>query len=440
MLKKTLLIIAVIAAAAPMVAPLDAPAQAQDGIAIEWWSDGADSPARVAVIERIAADYMAAHPDVTITLAWWEPAALHDGLQDVLAGTRAAPDITSLGDGAPDWIAADRLLPLDDMLPWDSMVGVTLPGQGEPAHYTFSLSATVMLLFYNPDLFAELGISVPDDHRFSADAFVQVVESCAAAGYVGVASGILDNSDAAAWVAQLALFNRVGGEAFGQYDNGRTSWNTPEARSALAYSAALRSAGMWPPGISTLTLEDAMRAFHTERRACMLVVPSWYADYAFRPVEDGGQDPGWHAGMLRYPAFEEAAAPDSLWAMPDPGYGILASSEQAAVAQDILAFAAQPGYGALWAAATNTPSTIRYEAADWPTDDTLAALGVDAGQWAWYWDEYHQVYGELTLEVVPRTRCEAFDQAATAVLNEGLPLDLISVDEAVMMLDMALCE
>ena len=101
MFNKTLLVIAVIAAAAPMFAPLDAPVQAQDGIAIEWWSDDSDSPARVAVIERIAADYMAAHPDVTITLTWWEPAALHETLQDVLAGTRAAPDITSLGGDAP---------------------------------------------------------------------------------------------------------------------------------------------------------------------------------------------------------------------------------------------------------------------------------------------------------------------------------------------------
>jgi hypothetical protein len=70
----------------------------------------------------------------------------------------------------------------------------------------------------------------------------------------------------------------------------------------------------------------------------------------------------------------------------------------------------------------------------------MEELGVVPGQWDWYWDEYNTVYGDLPTAQATTPVCGSFADATISVLNEGLPLGLISVDEAVQMLDDALCE
>jgi hypothetical protein len=111
------------------------------------------------------------------------------------------------------------------------------------------------------------------------------------------------------------------------------------------------------------------------------------------------------------------------------------------VAKDILAFAAQPQYGALWTAVTNSPTAIVYDqATDWPSDELLAELGAEAGKWDWYWEEFNKVYAPMEVGVTNEGHCGEFDDALVTALNEGLPQGLISVDEAIEMLDAGLCQ
>jgi hypothetical protein len=67
-------------------------------------------------------------------------------------------------------------------------------------------------------------------------------------------------------------------------------------------------------------------------------------------------------------------------------------------------------------------------------------MGVVAGQWDWYWEEINATYAPLETAQATSPACGGFGDARTAVLNEGLPQGLISVDDAVQMLDDALCE
>jgi hypothetical protein len=172
----------------------------------------------------------------------------------------------------------------------------------------------------------------------------------------------------------------------------------------------------------------------------MLYVPTWYPGRAFQPQENGGQDPNWHFGMLRYPSWEDGKGNDLLWNSFESGYAVLSTTEHPDVAGDILAFAAQPKYGALWTAVTNSPSAIKYDVeTDWPSEELQEALGAVPGQWDWYWEEFAKVYGTMTPAIGMTTRCGDFEAAVVAALNEGLPLGLLTVDEAIEMLDEALC-
>lgn len=446
MIKKMFLVLSLLIVASLVLAPASAPAKAQDNVTIEWWSHWANEPAKRAVIEKIAADYMAEHDNVEIEITWWDKNPLRDAIRsNMLAGGDNAPDITTFDTDVIEWVEAGWLLDLSDVLPWDNFVdGVRVDGSypdaGFPGNYKFNISTTVNMLFYNPDIFEELGVEVPEDNQFTTDEFLDVVRQCDEAGYAGVADAIGNRPYPGVWAAQYPLFNLVGPEAYNEYNQGLRSWDTDEARRVLEYSVELREAGLWPDSFSTMTIDEFHVYFHTQRQACMLFIPTWYSGRAFKPVDEGGQDPDWHFGMLLYPRWEDAAAPDAVMNGFESGYAVLSSTDHPDIATDILVFAAQPRYGALWTAVTNSPSAIRYEASDWPSDELLEELSAVPGQWDWYWTEFDEVYGDAPRGVVAETRCGDFQAAVEDALNEGLPLGLISVDEAVFLLDMALCE
>lgn len=420
---------------------------AEDGAAlITWWSHWANEPAKRLVIEKVAADYEAEHPDVDIVLQWWDKNPLRDAIRSTMTAGEGAPDITTFDSEVVEWVEAGWLLPLDDALPWENFVsGVeldgTYPSAGYPEHYKLNLSSIVHMILYNPDIFAELGIEVPEDYQFTTEEFLNVVQQCSDAGYSGVADAIGNRPYPARYPVEEGLLNLAGADQMHAYINGLQSWDSEEARTVLDYFVQLRDAGMWPDSFSTMTIDEFHVYFHTQRESCMLMIPTWYTGRAFKPQEEGGQDPEWHFGMLRYPVYDGAAAPESLWSGFESGYAVLSTTEHPDVAKDILAFAAQPQYGALWTAVTNSPSSIRYDiATDWPSEETLTEMGLQPGQWDWYWEEFDRVYGPLELAVVPEQRCAEFNDAYVSAINEGLPQGLISIDEAIEMLDANLCE
>ena len=53
--------------------------------------------------------------------------------------------------------------------------------------YKFNIAIQQLMLFYNKDIFAKLGIDVPADLTFTQSEFVDVVKKCRAGGYAGVA-------------------------------------------------------------------------------------------------------------------------------------------------------------------------------------------------------------------------------------------------------------
>jgi multiple sugar transport system substrate-binding protein len=437
--------------AAPPVETGEAPASPEpaegDGTTlIVWWSHWANEPAKRLVIEQVVKDYEAEHPEVDIVLTWWDKNPLRDAIRSTMTAGEGAPDITTFDSSVVEWVEAGWLTDLSEVIPWDNLgpaakLDGTYPDLGFPGNYKLNLSATNELILYNPDIFAELGIEVPQDYQFTQQEFLEVVGKCSAAGYAGVADAIGNRPYPGVWAVQYPLFNLVGPEEFKKYNDGTQSWDTPEARQALEYSAALRDAGLWPESFSTMTIDEFHVYFHTQREACMLLVPTWYPGRAFKPQAEGGQDPNWKFGMLRYPKMDGCQGCDKVWGGFESGYAVLSSSRHPEVAKDIVTFFAQPKYGALWTAVTNSPSIIKFDQAkDWPSVELLESMGVTPGQWDWYWEVYNNVYGPLEIGVIAEQRCGDFNDAITSALNEGLPQGLITVDEAIATMDAALCK
>jgi phosphoglycolate phosphatase-like HAD superfamily hydrolase len=85
----------------------------------------------------------------------------------------------------------------------------------------------------------------------------------------------------------------------------------------------------------------------------------------------------------------------------------------------------------MFAGLSNTASAIAFSPEDVPAE-------LKDNPWQWYWDEYNTVYGAVEPTVLG-TPCGDFNDALTSVLNQGIPLGLMTVDEAIATLDAKLC-
>lgn len=402
---------------------------------ILWWSHWANEPSKRTVIETVARDYMQEHPDVEIELTWWDKGPLQDAWRTVVAANGAeGPDIVT--DPAEDMVQqvqAGIFLDLGEDFPWENFAPGTKEGAqfgGMPGYYKFNIGKSIYMIFYNKDIFEECGITVPDDYTFTQDEFVDVVKNVNAKGYAGVANAIGNRPYPALFPVYGAFFNLVGADAAYKYITGRASWDTDDARQVLNWTVDLRDAGLWPDTFATMTIDEFHVYFHTQKKAAMLYIPSWYTGRAFQPEDKGGQSPDFHFGMLRYPRMDGATNDQAVMGGFESGYVISKWTQAPDVAKDILAFFAQPKYGALWELSTDIPTVIKYTKDDIPAD-------APESQWGWYHEEIANVYGSLPMQIVNPDDIQSgdFKNARQTVLNEGLPQGLVTVEEAIEALD-----
>jgi ABC-type glycerol-3-phosphate transport system substrate-binding protein len=402
---------------------------------ILWWSHWANEPSKRAVIEQVAQDYMMEHPDVEIEITWWDKNPLQDAWRTVVAaGGAEGPDIVT--DPAEDMVEqaqAGVFVDLGEDFPWDNFAPGTKEAAqfgGMPGYYKFNIGKSIHMIFYNKEIFEECGITVPEDFTFTQDEFVHVVKKVNAKGYAGVANAIGNRPYPALFPVYDAFVNLVGIEEAEKYITGRKSWDSDEARQILEWTAELRDAGMWPDTFATMTIDEFHVYFHTQKKAAMLYIPSWYTGRAFQSEDKGGQSPDFHFGMLRYPRMNGAVNDQAILGGFESGYVISKWAKHPDIAKDILAFFAQPKYGALWELYTDIPSVIKYTTADIPAD-------APESKWGWYHEEIAKVYGPLPMGIINFEAVISgdFANARETALNQGLPQGLITVDEAIEMLD-----
>jgi ABC-type glycerol-3-phosphate transport system substrate-binding protein len=350
---------------------------------------------------------------------------------------KGAPDITTMDSSDIAWAQAGWVVDLENVLDWSRFLPAAKDDgkyAGIKGNFKFDIGATVMMLLYNPEAFQKSGVKVPDNFQFTQDEFVEVVKKCKAAGYAGVANAIGNRAYPARYVYEYGLFNLVGADEFGKNLRGEVNVDTPATRQVLNWFVDLTKAGLWPSTFTTMTIDEFHVYFHTQKKSCMLFVPTWYTGRSFKPEKEGGQSPNFKVGMLRYPAMKGGVANNAVWAGWESGYAILTQSKQQDLAKDILKFASQPKYGALWVAVTNSPTAIKYD----PVKDAVKVPGAE--QWQWYWDEFNKVYGPLQVLTPITTNCGPYEDASKTYINEGLPQGLVTVDEAIKGLNAKLCK
>ncbi len=418
-----------------MASPQSETAKASEAKKILWWSHWANEPSKVETIERVAKDYMAANPNVNIENVWWDKNPLRDAFRAAMtAGSKEVADIVTVDTPmVPQYADAGWLVSLD-AIPADRFVpGAVAQGTYKGSLYKYNIGKSINMVFFNPAIMNELGIKVPSSNQFDRTQYLDSVKKASAAGYAGAANAIGNRPYPAEMVVRFLMATMVtDADEWSQYWRGKKSWGSPPMKEVLTFFAELGKAGFWPESFTTMTIDEFHVYFHTQRKSLYLWIPSWYTGRSFKPESEGGQDPDWHMGMMLYPKLAGAKDAGALLGGFESGYGVTsANPDNEATAIDILAFMAQPKYGALWEAKTAIPSAVRNTPADKPSD-------VPEGPWGWYTSTIADVYGDAPVLLGNLAGMSGdMKDAIKSNVNEGIPQGLVTVDKAIENIDKA---
>lgn len=417
----------------PTPKPLPAGAKKQ----LNFWSMWSTQPLNQQFVNTVVNDFNASRNDAQINVSYWEKAALESALKAALTAGEGAPDLS--GDvGSALFAQSGWLLDLSGALPEKNFRPGILQAASlaEPKGlFSYPIGIQILYLFYNPKIFAEAGVTVPASQQFTQDEFVDVVKKVAAKGYSGFANAVGDRNYPAIYPIWAALTQLVGIDLESKINGGQEKWDRPEVRQTLEWMNQLRDAGAWPKSFATMGIDAFHTYFHTQQKAAMLYIGSFYPARAFKAVSAGGQSPDFHFGALKYPLMKGAKYPDSLWTSFDSGFMATKATKYPDVVKDFFVFMSQPKYGALWSALTTQPSTVLFDATkDWPKNIA------DAAQWQWYWDVIAKTYGNMQTPLGSDAPCAGYVDVRTSMLNQGLPQNLVTIDEAIKKLDANLCK
>ena len=264
-----------------------------------------EDPAFIELLEGHIQDFEDDNPGVTVELEAMPLENMRTVLQTQLRSGEG-PDVFNWGSGpgyAGALAEAGLLYDLTDAYEeydWpiydsakeqvtfdDKIVGV--PGEMETVG-----------LFYNKDLFAELGVTAPE----SLTDLQSVAASIAEQDIVPIAV-----SDKEGWqgghLLSMALSSEIGSEGMNALLSGETSWDSPEVVSALQVWQDFDEAGYLPESPTSLSYDGANALFYSGD-AAMLPTGSWLVPeiesnvdfevgYIPFPTEDG---PGIFTGGL----------------------------------------------------------------------------------------------------------------------------------------------
>ncbi len=251
-------------------------------------------------------EFEAANPGITVELEAIPLEQLRQTLQTTLRGPNS-PDVFAWGSGpayAGALAEAGLLYDLTDAYEsreWpiyefakkqvthdDKVVGV--PGEME-----------TIGIFYNKDLFAELGIAQPQNLGELTAAAKKIKD----AGKIPFAAADKEGWEGSHWLS-MALSSRVGSAGMTDLFEGKTSWNSPDVIAALKVWEDWNEAGYLPPSPAAVTYDNGNALFFAGD-AAMVPTGSWLvgdieaAEVDFEvgympfPAEDG---PGiWTGGL-----------------------------------------------------------------------------------------------------------------------------------------------
>jgi multiple sugar transport system substrate-binding protein len=400
------------------------PAFAED-VTLTVWSHEADEPAKVAFREMAARAVEAAHPGVHVKITWYEKDGLYTALKTALPAGQG-PDVFYMEPDQTEYISNGYLEPLDTLVDW-SKINDWARAVWTHDGKTWGLpqEAYTDELYYNKDLFAKLGGTLSDKAQLTQEQFLDLVKKARAQDIVPIAQGVGDRPYPGAYIVSEAILRKLGADDYGKLLHGQLSFSDPRVVEVLNWVKQLVDAGAYPKNFMTLKLGESHYYFYQKPGALMLPMGSWYTGRAFVPVDQGGQPADFPLGIMQFPAMDSGACNECKTLAIGASFGINAASKHKDIAAEFLNAMSTPEMGARWLETVYLQTAVKTEGVSF------------TGPYAAYFTELMQrQQGEkyfigLPTDILQGQCKDTFVQ----VMNSGFPGGLLTVDQAVKMMD-----
>jgi len=411
-------------------------AGAADAAQLTWWSHWAVEDSKKSVLFEAKRRFEAKHPGNTVEITFYEKKNMWPTLRAAFTAGSGFPDVFYYDNDVPEFIAAGWLADLASGIRWENIEPYgkafwTRPGAGgKVGTWAIPVEAASDEIYYSKKLFRQLGITVPPSFAFTQDEFKEVVAKCAKAGYAAFATGAADREWAAMYIPDALLLSRLGFDELKRLGRGELSWKDPRVVEVFRYYKELIDLGAYAKTLTSMTLAEAHRYFHTEQKACMFPVGSWYTGRAFVPAEKGGQPKDFELGLLQNPLMKDGKGHGQKFLGVAGSLAVAAKSPHLALAIEVANAFADVEIGNMWMARTGIQTGIK-------TDPARIDSPIK-----WYFDEFARVnrntkWVDLTAQSMKLVMKPGLWEVYVATVNQGLPNKLIGPDEALAKLEEA---
>ena len=414
------------------------PAASAPTVTLTWWSHFASAANNQKVLLNAARRYEQAHPDVAVKITFYEKEQMILALRAAFAAGQSTPDVYYYDNDMSEFITAGYAADLSNGVNWAyeepwAKEYFNRPGPGgKMGVWVLPIEKDTDELYYNKKMLSDLGVTVPSgSYQLDEPAFTAAVQKCVAAGKSAFAVGVGDRPYPGTFITNYLLLHKLGEADLRDLwsGGGRVTWNDPRVQDVLTYERKLVDMKAFPPSMSSIKLAEAHIFFHTQQKACMMPVGSWYTSRAFEPPDKSGQPKEFYGmlGMMNYPALPGGAGNNLKFMQVDSGVAINPKSAHLREAMALFDVIATPQTGEDYVSIAVAPTTLKID----PSKIT--------GAYADYWHMYNAVNAVvrpavLAWQVVMKP---GMMDAYTQVINSAFPEGLISVADATKKLEEA---
>ncbi|WP_332700714.1 extracellular solute-binding protein [Devosia sp.] len=264
-------------------------------------------PAEVELMNSIAADFMAANPDIKVELPFLENEAFKAKLTTLLQSADAPDVFHSWGGGVfYEQAAAGVLRPVEDVLSAEAKENVGTAGVSAftaPDGHLYGVARDVseVVLWYNKTLFEQAGVDPASMSTW--EGFLAGVQAFKDAGITPIAIGAKDKWPAHFWWSKLVI-RLAGQDGFEAAARGEgDGFAGEDFVKAGEYFLELAALDPWQEGFLAATYGDASGQFGDGLAAMHLM-----GDWDYGAMKDNSADklgiPDEELGILPFPTIE----------------------------------------------------------------------------------------------------------------------------------------
>ena len=360
-------------------------ASAAHATELQWWSHWAIEDNKKLVLFEAKRRFEAKNPGHTVTITFYEKKNMFTTLRAAFAAGSGFPDVVYYDIDAPEFMAAGWLADLSTGIRWENIEPFgkafwTRPGPGarsgsgrcpsKPRPTSCTTTRRSSSSSTSP---------VPAGARSPRSSSRIVVAQVHQGRLRRFATGAADRDWAAHYMPNGMLLDKLGPDDTLRLFKGELSWKDPRVVEVFHYYKELIDLGAYSKSLSSMTLAEAHRYFHTEQKACMFPVGSWYTGRAFVAPDKGGQPKDFELGMMNYPLMKDGKGHNQKFLGVAGSLGAAAKGPNLPLAIKVVDSFADVEIGNLWMAKTGVQTGIKTDVSK-----------IDS-PFKWYFDEYARV-------------------------------------------------